>query len=224
MGANAVTDTQRIEITQDVHPILKEYFENYSIRVAGDATEPLFCVKDVAEYIGDTNYKQRLVSYKKYIKILIFGGPVSFFTEAGLYIYLCQHRGEFFHKVCGILREIRKKVVDDATLESKITQDGIVLLENRTKHYTKINKYLNNSDYHDVDLKMDIANAVWHFTARYIYNFHNNNWDLNDDVTKSLMKLKKPRYENASYYLGNNVTKILNDFYKQKIGYDWFLN
>jgi prophage antirepressor-like protein len=114
---------------------LAKLFTDQKIRVKGDALNPLFCAKDVAAYIDDSNNYLRVMRVLKTpihcVVQLIPGAKTSarvkLLTECGLYRYLMLARQpkavEFQEFVCQLLIAERKRVISDMQLQAKIKQD-----------------------------------------------------------------------------------------------------
>jgi hypothetical protein len=100
--------------------------------------ELLFCARDVANYIGDTNlsralrlfpeeFVQQVECYdaQKQLRFMLF------FTEKGMYRYLLQSRRKealpFQMYVYDLIVDDRKRVVDEALLEAKLARDELAL-------------------------------------------------------------------------------------------------
>jgi prophage antirepressor-like protein len=110
-------------------------FEAILIRILGTVDDPLFCARDVAAHVGDVAHYARVVNrytlgeHTQKIEITNSRGelrPAVFLTEAGVYKYLLQAKGEkaeeFQRFVYKLLKEERKKTVDSIQLALKIEQ------------------------------------------------------------------------------------------------------
>jgi prophage antirepressor-like protein len=117
---------------------LATIFQDDDIRILGSVKKPTFCAKDVAEYIGDENYRRTLKDYSTdateetgaYIgTVRTFdadGRPrnMLYLTEKGLYRYLLRSdlpkAIKFQSYVYDILQAERERIVDSAILALKI--------------------------------------------------------------------------------------------------------
>lgn len=107
-----------IEKKDSLNEVGEYYFMGYYIKIYGDAENPLFMAKDVANWIQHSNSRvmlQNVDEDEKDVRIVYtLGGPqeVWMLTEDGLYEVLMQSRkpiAKLFKKqVKGILRQIRR--------------------------------------------------------------------------------------------------------------------
>src|SRR5688572_16684454 len=65
-----ITPPKRTELTEAIakdpvapNPLALVFWDKH-IRILGTVTDPLFCAKDIAKYIGDANYVRTLKGYK----------------------------------------------------------------------------------------------------------------------------------------------------------------
>lgn len=129
-------------------------FEEKSIRILGTVEDPLFSVADVAAYIDDTHNCARVIckyaigEYKQRVNDgPALGGRPSlwYLTEAGLYKYLLQAKGEkaeeFQRFVYKLLKGERKRTVDSLRLAIKIGQAKLSeVRQNEEKLYRVANR------------------------------------------------------------------------------------
>jgi prophage antirepressor-like protein len=117
-------------------------FQEKSIRILGTVEDPLFSAADVAAHISDSANYARVVNkytpgeYTQRHDTIDANGRTRltcFLTEAGLYKYLLQAKGEkaenFQRFVYKLLKEERKRTVDAIQLELKITQSLLLKAE-----------------------------------------------------------------------------------------------
>ena len=117
--------------TEAVRTLLVTIFEEKAIRIFGTVDEPLFCVTDIAAYIGDSRHCARTVNkYKLGVYVQKIEGlstgrgrPASWYlTEVGVYKYLTQAKGkkaeEFQEFVYNLLKKERARYMA-AALEAK---------------------------------------------------------------------------------------------------------
>jgi prophage antirepressor-like protein len=110
-------------------------FQAVLIRILGTVDDPLFCALDVAVYIDDGHNYMRIVSkytpekfVQKHKATDAMGRQrlTYFLTEAGVYKYLMQTKGEkaeeFQQFVYDLLKGERKRTVGATQLLLKITQ------------------------------------------------------------------------------------------------------
>ena len=91
-----------IEPQEETFIPLMALFQAQNIRILGTMDEPLFCANDVAEHIGDINYSRKIGKYTRgeYLQMLAATTArgqlrqMQYLTEAGLYKYLLQSKGE----------------------------------------------------------------------------------------------------------------------------------
>lgn len=113
-------------------------FYNKNIRTQGVAEEMLFCVRDVAAYIGDANYVRALKKYKsdateetgEYLLTVPAYDSVGcvrnmmFFTENGLYRYLLRSNlkkaVEFQTYVYNLLKKERGRILAEAIEKASV--------------------------------------------------------------------------------------------------------
>lgn len=104
----------------ELYKVLREK----SIKVAGDIHSPLFCLTDVARYLGDQNRSKSVADIDEMHKHLITtesnGGHQStiFLTEFGLYQYLIGSNKpkakKFKEWICNLFIAIRREMYMDA--------------------------------------------------------------------------------------------------------------
>jgi prophage antirepressor-like protein len=112
---------------------LMALFQAIMVRILGTVDDPLFSAADVAAYIGDTlNYARVVKKYTpgEYIQKRSMADATGrmqqayLLTEAGVYKYLTQAKGEkaaeFQQFVYRLLKEERKRTVDSLQLALKI--------------------------------------------------------------------------------------------------------
>jgi prophage antirepressor-like protein len=142
-------------------------FQAILIRIFGTVDDPLFCALDVATYIDDAAHYARIVS--KYIageqvqrhKMADKTGRMQlsyFLTEAGVYRYLMQAKGEkaaeFQQYVYKLLKEERKRTVDSLQLALKITQTK---LEETKRREASIYRVANDAREKNAELTKEVA-------------------------------------------------------------------
>ncbi len=155
-------------VSEEITPLVKA-FQEKNIRMRGTVDDPLICVTDAAEYIGDLNYRRKVEKYTlgKFMQNLpttdIRGQKrqMQYFTEAGFYKYMMQSRGEkaeeFQLFVYELLKEERRKTVDSTQLALKIARTEIDELR-KTKaslerKQTSMYKVANDAKEHITSLK-----------------------------------------------------------------------
>ncbi len=121
------------ETADSVSPLVK-IFQERSIRILGTVEDPLVCAADVAAHIGDAAYRHKIDKYtpdeymatRMTIDIRGQRRRMQHLTEAGLYKYLLQAKGEkaeeFQRFVYKLLKEERKRTVDSIQLALKIAR------------------------------------------------------------------------------------------------------
>lgn len=161
---------EEIADSEEKNPLI-DIFLGKDIRVIGTVNDPLFNAADVADHIGDTNYRQSLKSYTEaatpetgaYIHKTVAVDrsgreqKVVYLTENGLYRYLLRSNKdkaiEFQVYVYRILKSERGRVVDAMKLAMKILKNSneTLLREERARHGLARS---------DADRAMRIANGL----------------------------------------------------------------
>jgi prophage antirepressor-like protein len=136
----AVAVSADTKATNPLTPLIA-LFEAILIRIMGTVDDPLFCASDVATYIGDAHNYIRAISkftaeFTLKVETITARGqarPTLFLTEAGVYKYLLQAKGEkaeeFQHFVYKLLKEERKRTVDSIQLALKIERSKTEVLQ-----------------------------------------------------------------------------------------------
>jgi prophage antirepressor-like protein len=135
VATQQIAEVKLAEPAEEITPLVK-LFQERAIRVRGTIEQLRICGADVGAHIGDKHYNRIIANYAdKYLERISSVGTngrpckMLYLTEAGLYKYLLQSKGEeaeeFQDFVFDLLTAERKRTVDSIQLALKISQTEI---------------------------------------------------------------------------------------------------